>query len=194
MNKMLKSILAGTALVALTSGCGACPGRRRFSDGKIKIGVLNDHSGLYADVGGRGSVVAAQMAAEDFGGKSPASRSRSSSADHQNKADIASNIARQWFDREGVDAIADLTTSSVALAVQEVARDKGKVTLISGAGHLPPDGRRLLAHRLPLGLRHLRAGGRHRPRRGRGRRRSWFFMTADYAFGHSLEEDVTAKS
>ena len=99
----------------------------------FRIGVLNDQSGLYADFGGRGSVIAAQMAVEDFGGKVLGKPIEVLSADHQNKPDIGSNIARQWFDQDGVDAIADLTTSSVALAVQEIGKQNGKVTLTSGA-------------------------------------------------------------
>jgi branched-chain amino acid transport system substrate-binding protein len=129
MQKMLKKLLAGTAAVAFTAGAA----HAQISGDVVKIGVLTDKSSLYADVAGEGSVVAAQLAVEEFGGKAGGKPVQVISADHQNKADISSNIARQWFDTEGVDAIADLVTSSTALAVQEVARDKAKVTLISGA-------------------------------------------------------------
>ena len=98
----------------------------QLSGDAVKIGVLNDQSGLYADFGGRGSVIAAQMAAEDFGGKVLGKPIQILSADHQNKPDVGSNIARQWFDQEGVDAIADLTTSSVALAVQEIGKQNAR--------------------------------------------------------------------
>ena len=113
------------------------------------------------------------------------------SADHQNKADISSNIARQWFDTEGVDAIADLVTSSTALAVQEVARDKAKVTLISGAAtsRLTGDACSPTGFHWAYDTYALAVGtGRAVVRNGG---KSWFFITADYAFGHSLEADVT---
>ena len=94
------------------------------SDGKVKIGILNDQSGVYADFGGKSSVEAAKMAIEDFGGKVLGVPVEIVDADHQNKPDIASNIARQWYDTEQVDAIMELTTSSVALAVQALAKEK----------------------------------------------------------------------
>src|ERR1700733_16177736 len=99
----------------------------------IKIGVLADMSSLYVDLGGPGSVVAAQMAVDDFGGTVLGKKVQIVSADHQNKPDIGASIARQWFDQDGVDMITDLTTSSVALAVQEVARAKNKVLMITRA-------------------------------------------------------------
>src|SRR5260221_5664303 len=99
----------------------------------IKIGVLADMSSLYADLGGPGSTAAAQMAVEDFGGSVLGKKIEVVSADHQNKPDVGSSIGRQWFDQHGVQMITDLTTSSVALAVQEVAREKNKVVLITGA-------------------------------------------------------------
>src|SRR5262245_50185492 len=99
----------------------------------VKIGVLNDMSSLYADITGPGSVEAARMAIADFGGTVNGKKIELVSADHQNKPDIGSAIATQWFTNDGVDAIVDVPTSSVALAVQEVARNKGKVFLISGA-------------------------------------------------------------
>ena len=130
---MLKKLFAGTATVALTAGVLTGAAQAQISGDVVKIGVLTDKSGLYADVAGEGAVVAAQMAVEEFGGKAAGKPVQVISADQQNKADISSNIARQWFDTDGVDAIADLVTSSTALAVQEVARDKGKVTLVYGA-------------------------------------------------------------
>src|SRR5277367_3105317 len=107
----------------------------------IKIGVLTDMSSLYADNGGQGSVVAAQMAAEDFGGTVLGKKIEIVSADHQNKPDLASSIARQWFDDQGVQMIADLTTSSVGLAVQEVARAENKLIINSGAASSDLDGK-----------------------------------------------------
>ena len=163
----------------------------QISGDVVKIGVLTDKSSLYADVAGEGSVVAAQLAVEEFGGKAAGKPVQVISADHQNKADISSNIARQWFDTEGVDAIADLVTSSTALAVQEVARDKAKVTLISGAAtsRLTGDACSPTGFHWAYDTYALAVGtGRAVVRNGG---KSWFFITADYAFGHSLEADVT---
>jgi branched-chain amino acid transport system substrate-binding protein len=179
------AIIAGCALVLSAGGASA-----QLSGDAVKIGVLNDQSGLYADFGGRGSVVAAQMAVEDFGGKVLGKPVQVISADHQNKPDIGSNIARQWFDTEGVDAIADLTTSSVALAVQEIGKQTGHVTLTSGAATsrltgdaCSPTGFHWTYDTVALangtGKAVVQEGGK-----------SWFFLTADYAFGYALEKDV----
>jgi branched-chain amino acid transport system substrate-binding protein len=187
MQKMLKKLLAGTAAIAFTAGAA----NAQISGDVVKIGVLTDKSSLYADVAGEGSVVAAQLAVEEFGGKVAGKPIQIISADHQNKADISSNIARQWFDTEGVDAIADLVTSSTALAVQEVARDKVKVTLISGAAtsRLTGDACSPTGFHWAYDTYALAVGtGRAVVRNGG---KSWFFITADYAFGHSLEADVT---
>jgi branched-chain amino acid transport system substrate-binding protein len=187
MQKMLKKLLAGTAAIAFTAGAA----NAQISGDVVKIGVLTDKSSLYADVAGEGSVVAAQLAVEEFGGKVAGKPIQIISADHQNKADISSNIARQWFDTEGVDAIADLVTSSTALAVQEVARDKAKVTLISGAAtsRLTGDACSPTGFHWAYDTYALAVGtGRAVVRNGG---KSWFFITADYAFGHSLEADVT---
>ena len=107
--------------------------RRGRADVDVKIGVLNDRSGLYADLSGEGSVVAARMAVEDFKAADKGIKVEIVSADHQNKPDIGSNIARQWYDQDGVDVIVDVPTSSVALAVNEVTREKNKVFINSGA-------------------------------------------------------------
>jgi branched-chain amino acid transport system substrate-binding protein len=191
MLNMLKKLFAGTATVALTAGVLTGAAQAQISGDVIKIGVLTDKSGLYADVAGEGAVVAAQMAVEEFGGKAAGKPVQVISADHQNKADISSNIARQWFDTDGVDAIADLVTSSTALAVQEVARDKGKVTLVSGAAtsRLTGDACSPTGFHWAYDTYALAVGtGRAVVRNGG---KSWFFITADYAFGHSLEADVT---
>ena len=99
----------------------------------VKIGILNDQSGTYADYGGKGSIEAAKMAIEDFGGDVLGQKIELVSADHQNKPDLAGNIARRWYDAEGVDMITDLTTSSVALAVQGIAAEKKKIDIVVGA-------------------------------------------------------------
>ncbi|UEM05645.1 ABC transporter substrate-binding protein [Skermanella rosea] len=188
---MLKKLLAGTATLALAVGAVTGAANAQISGDTVKIGVLTDKSSLYADVSGEGSVVAAQLAVEEFGGKAAGKPVQIISADHQNKADISSNIARQWFDTEGVDAIADLVTSSTALAVQEVARDKGKVTLISGAAtsRLTGDACSPTGFHWAYDTYALAVGtGRAMVQEGG---KTWFFLTADYAFGHSLEADVT---
>ncbi len=158
----------------------------------IKIGVLADMSSLYADLGGPGSIVAAQMAVDDFGGTVLGKKVEVVSADHQNKPDVGASIARQWFDEQGVQMITDLTTSSVALAVQEVAREKNKVILINGAASSDLTGKACsptsvhwaydtTALANGTGAAVVKAGGD-----------TWFFITADYAFGHALERDTTA--
>ncbi|NJM34189.1 MAG: ABC transporter substrate-binding protein [Rhodomicrobium sp.] len=184
---MHKSIIfaAAAALAASFSAANA-----QVSGDVVKIGVLNDQSGIYADLGGKGSVLAAQMAAEDFGGKVLGKPIEIVSADHQNKPDIASNIANQWFDTENVDAITELTTSSVALAVQEIAKNKNKINLVTGAATSDLTG----AKCSPTGVHY--AYDTYALANGTGGALvkdggdSWYFITADYAFGHALERDT----
>lgn len=156
----------------------------------VKLGVLNDRSGLYADLSGEGSVIAARMAVEDFGGDVLGMPIEILSADHQNQPDVGASIAREWIDVDDVDAIVDVPTSSVALAVQEVTRDAERVFLISGAAATDltnaacsPTGIHWTydTHALAVGTGSamVQEGGE-----------SWFFITADYAFGHSLEENT----
>jgi branched-chain amino acid transport system substrate-binding protein len=158
----------------------------------VKIGVLTDMSSLYADDNGAGSVAAVKMAVEDFNPAAHNMKVDIVSADHQNKPDIGSNIARQWFDVDGVDAIVDVPNSGVALAVSEVAREKNKVLLVSGAAISDLTGPKcspntvhwtydtwMLAHSTAGAL--AKSGGD-----------TWYFLTADYAFGHALERDATA--
>ncbi|GGC92463.1 ABC transporter permease [Chelatococcus reniformis] len=162
------------------------------SDGIVKIGILNDQSGVYADFGGKGSVEAAKMAVEDFGGKVLGAPIEVVNADHQNKPDVASNIARQWYDVDKVDTIMELTTSSVALAVQQLSREKKKINMVTGAATSELTGKQCSPYgfhwaydtyslAVGTGGALVEAGGK-----------TWYFLTADYAFGHSLEEQ-TAK-
>ena len=164
---------------------------------QVKIGVLNDQSALYADYGGKYSVEAAKMAIEDFGGELFGQKIELVTADHQNKPDLATAIARRWYDTEGVDMITELTTSSVALAVQELSKEKKKIDIVVGAAtsritgdactpygfHWAHD-----THALAVGTGGalVEAGGD-----------TWFFLTVDYAFGYALEKDtsdiITAK-
>ena len=169
----------------------ASTARAQISDGVVKIGVLNDMSSLYADIGGKGSVLAAQMAVDDFGGKVLDQPIEVISGDHQNKPDIGAGLARKWIDTEHVDTIVDVPTSSVALAVQEVTREKKRVFLMSGPASSDLTGKACspfgfqwtydtyaLAHGTGGAL--VKQGGD-----------SWFFITADYAFGHALERDTS---
>src|ERR1700729_756109 len=140
----------------------------------VKIGILNDQSGVYADYGGKYSVEAAKMAIEDFGGNVLGQPIDMITGDHQNKPDLATSIARRWYDVEKVDMITELTTSSVALAVQELSKEKKKIDIVVGAATSGIAGG---------------AGGGGAPVKAGGD--TWFFLTADYAFGYALEKDTS---
>src|SRR5689334_1242338 len=185
--QMRITIIAVAGLLTLATSATA-----EISGNVVKLGVLNDMSSLYADISGAGSVEAARMAIADFGGTVNGKKIELISADHQNKPDVGSAIATQWFDNDGVDAIVDVPTSSVALAVQQIARTKGKVFLISGAAASDLTGKACsptsvhwtydtVALANGTGSAVVKSGGD-----------TWFFLTADYAFGHALERD-TAK-
>ncbi len=181
-----KTLLATTGLVALM----ASPALAQQIT--IKAGVLNDRSGLYADLSGEGSVIAARMAVEDFKAAEKGIKVEIVSADHQNKPDVGSTIARQWYDQDGVDLILDVPTSSVALAVNQITKEKNKVHINSGAASSDLSGKACSPNTVHwtydtyalaqgTGGAMVKAGGD-----------SWFFMTADYAFGHALERDTAA--
>ncbi|HYE90964.1 MAG TPA: ABC transporter substrate-binding protein, partial [Terriglobales bacterium] len=121
------------AAVAVALATGGAVAQSGISDGVIKIGVLSDMSSLYADLAGQGSVVAARMAVADFGADKKGMKVEIVSADHQNKPDVGSQIARQWYDADKVDVIVDTPNSGVALAVNQITKDKGKAFLVSGA-------------------------------------------------------------
>ena len=158
----------------------------------VKIGVLNDMSSLYADISGPGSVVAAQMAVDDFKPADHGMKVEIISADHQNKPDVGSQIARKWYDQEGVDVISDVTTSSVALAVSEVTREKNKIFLISGGGSSDLTGSKCTPNNVHWTYdTWALANGTGTAMTKRGGN-TWFFLTADYAFGAALERDTTA--
>src|SRR3954465_10768620 len=158
---------------------------------QVKIGILNDQSGVYADYGGKYSVEAARMAIEDFGGEVLGQKVELLTADHQNQPDLAVSIARRWYDADGVDMITELTTSTVALAVQELSNKKKKIDIVVGSGasritgdactpygfHWAYDNHAIA---VSTGSALVKAGGD-----------TWFFLTADYAFGHQLEKDTT---
>jgi branched-chain amino acid transport system substrate-binding protein len=163
----------------------------QISDNKIKVGVLTDMSSLYSDVSGPGSVEAARMAIERLGGKIAGVPVELVFADHQNKADVGANIARRWYENEGVDVIMDVPNSAVALAVNQIAKERGKALLISGAASSVLTGAqcsRTLVHWTYDTFALANVTGRAIVEGGG---KSWFFLTADYAFGQALQADVT---
>lgn len=177
-------------LLAALAAAFLLPGPLAAADGKpLRIGILNDQSGIYADMAGPGSVIAAQMAVEDFGGKVLGRPVEILVGDHQNKPDVGSAIVNRWIDEQGVDVIADIPTSSVLLAVQEIGRRKDKLVLASTGGSSDFTGKFCA----PTGIHWtydtyaLAAGtGASLAKDG-----PWFFITADYAFGAALERDTS---
>ena len=186
MKNKISALLLGTALTLAT-------GSLAFAQDKtVKIGVLNDQSGIYADLGGPGSTLAAQMAVEDSGLTAKGWKIDIITGDHQNKPDIGSTIARQWFDVDKVDVVVDVPNSGVALAVNNIVKEKNGVYINSGAASSDLSNAQcspntvhwtydtyMLAHTTGQAL--VKAGGD-----------SWYFLTADYAFGAALERDTTA--
>ena len=194
MNTTLRTAVSA-ALVAMgvaAAGPASAQAQPKLSGNAIRIGVLTDMSGLYSDISGQGSVTAAQMAVDDFiAANKPAYKIDVISADHQNKPDVGSGKAREWYDTQGVDLIADIVNSGVGLAAAKVAGEKKKLMMNTGAGstritnedcnpysiHWAYDTYALAA---VAGRAIVQGGGK-----------SWYFLTADYAFGQSLEQDTT---
>ncbi|HET9748020.1 MAG TPA: ABC transporter substrate-binding protein, partial [Casimicrobiaceae bacterium] len=185
---MKRSLLA----LAVAGVLGLGTAQAQVSGNVIKIGVLSDMSSLYTDLAGAGSVVAAKMAVEDSGIEKKGYKVEIVSADHQNKPDVGSSIARRWYDAEGVDVIVDVPNSGVALAVSQITKDKNKVFLASGPGTSDLTGKSCSPNTVHFtydtwmlangtGTAITKHGGN-----------SWFFITADYAFGHALQRDTTA--
>ena len=183
-----RSLLTG----ALATGFAMTAKAQAQGPLNIKLGVLNDRSGVYADLTGEGSVVAARMAVEDFQAAAKGINVQIVSADHQNKPDVGANVARQWYDNDGVDAILDVPTSSVALGINQITREKNKIFIVSGAGSTELTGAQCSPNTIQwtydtyalaqgTGGAMVKAGGD-----------TWFFLTADYAFGHALERDTGA--
>lgn len=192
MPPIKSALLAGTLLLA---GTAFAPAQDKISDGKVKIGLLLDMVGPYSDIGGAGSVLAAQMAVEDFGGTVLGKPVEVVFADHQNKPDIAAAKAREWFDTQGVDAITDVAASATSLAVVNVGRSKNKPVLIAaaagGSSRLTNEDCSPISIHWTYNTQTLarvtadavtKAGGD-----------SWYFITADYTFGHSLEADAAER-
>jgi len=183
-----------TLVAALSAAIApAAQAQAQVSDGVVRIGVLTDLSGVYSDVAGKGTVVATQMAIDDFLAKEkPAFKIEMVSADHQNKGDIAANKAREWFERGGVDVVSELVTTSVALAVQKIAKEKNRIALISGAASTRvtnEDCNDVTVH-WTYDTYAVANGTAKAVTQSGGKK--WFFLTADYAFGHSLEKDAAA--
>ena len=189
---MKRKFIAVAVAAALATGMSVANAQQgKLSDDVVKIGVLTDMSGVYADYGGPGAVMAAKMAVEDFGGKMFGKEIQVISADHQNKPDIAKNVTLQWFDRDKVDMTVENLNSGVALAVTALGKEKNKITIVNGAASArltnedcaPATGIHYLMDTIALGnvlgKAIVKDGGD-----------SWFFLTADYAFGHSLEKDT----
>ena len=187
MKPKLKTLVAAAAL-ALAAGAA----QAQFSGNVVKIGVMNDQSGTYADIAGPGSTLAAKMAVEDFKAKEKGLNVEVVFADHQNKPDVGSQIASKWYDSDGVDVIVDVPTSSVALAINQLTKDKGKAFLVSGAATSDLSGKACSPNTIHwtydtwmlangTGTAIVKTGGT-----------TWFFLTADYAFGHALERDTEA--
>lgn len=190
---MKRKLIAAAIATVLAGGAPfAMAQQGKLSGDAVKIGVLTDMSGLYADYGGPGAVAAARLAVQDFGGKMFGKDIVVVNADHQNKPDIAKNVAQQWFDRDGVDISVENLNSAVALTVQALAKEKNKITITTGAATArltnedcaPANGIHYLMDTIALsnvvGKAIVKDGGD-----------SWFFLTADYAFGHSLEKDTS---
>jgi branched-chain amino acid transport system substrate-binding protein len=179
-------------LAAVAAAAATGTAMAQISDNTIKIGVLSDMSSLYTDLAGAGSVLAARMAVEDFGAAQKGLKVEIVSADHQNKADVGSNVARQWYDVDKVDVIVDTPNSAVALAVNGITKEKNKVFLVSGAASSAITGAQCSPNTVHwtydtwalangTGNAIVKTGGD-----------SWYFLTADYAFGHQLEADTEA--
>ena len=184
---ILVSVLTAAGLLGFANhAMGAGP---TVPDGAVKIGVLNDQSGIYADLAGPGSVEAARMAIEDFGGSALGKPIELIAADHQNKADVGAAIARTWYDQDGVDVTVDFSNSSVALAVQIITKDKQKVTLITAASSAitgkacTPNSAQWVYNS------HSNGYSLARVLTERGLK-SWFLLTVDYAFGHAFAADI----
>jgi branched-chain amino acid transport system substrate-binding protein len=186
---MNKTCMAAAAAMLLASGAALAQGK--ISGDVVKVGVLTDMSGLYSDVGGQGSVLAAQMAVDDFGGKIKGKKIEVVAADHQNKADVASSTVRQWIDRDGVDMVTDALNSAVALATAKVVAEKKRILIDTGAAST----RLTNEECTPYTIHHTydtfalaNGTGKAVVKQGGD---TWYFLTADYAFGHSLEKDTS---
>src|SRR5258706_7426542 len=189
--KFDSKLMQALAVAALCASGGV---QAQVSDDVVKIGVLTDLSNIYSDISGAGSVLAAKMAIEDFSkdGTGPGKKIELISADHQNKADISANIAREWFDKEKVDAIFDLVSTNTALAAMEVAEQKNRITVVSGAASLPITNEKCTAVNVHWVYDNYALSVGTAQSLVKQGKKKWFFVTADYAFGAALERDASA--
>lgn len=176
-------------VLALAGGVQAQGSGAKISDGVVRIGVLTDISGPFMDNVGRGSIAATEIAIEEFGGKVLGHPIEMVSADHQNKADIASTKTREWFDRDKVDTVTELGNSAVALAAMRIAQEKNRMSIVTGAGAVRISDEDCTANNVhwvydTYALANV--GTKSLVKRGV---KTWYYLTADYAFGHSLEAD-----
>ncbi|WP_432261942.1 ABC transporter substrate-binding protein [Cupriavidus sp. TMH.W2] len=186
------AVLACATLFAATAAAAdPAPIPASISDGVVKIGVLTDMSSIFSDIGGKGSVVAAQMAVDDFGGKVLGAPIQVVSADHQNKTDVAATLARGWFDNQKVDVIQDALPSSVALAVSNLGKLKHKIVIASGAGTTRLSNEDCSPYTIQYSYDTYAFAANTVKALARRGDNSWYFLTVDYALGASLEKDGT---
>jgi branched-chain amino acid transport system substrate-binding protein len=188
----MKSTLGWIAACAATfsAAFAAAPSHAQISDDTVKIGVLTDQTGLYADATGPGSVEAVRMAIADFGGKVAGKPIAMVDADHQNKADVGATIARRWYEQENVDVIVDFANSAVAFAVLEITKQKNKAMLVSSAGSSDLTGKACSPNSVQWTYNtYALANSTARALVKEGAKR-WYFVTVDYAFGHALRNDA----
>jgi len=188
MNTFKRTVVGMAVAAAVSLGTA----QAQVSDGIIKIGVLTDMSSLYTDLAGAGSVVAAKMAVEDSGIEKRGYKVEVISADHQNKPDVGSNVARQWYDVDKVDVIVDTPNSGVALAVSQITKDKGKAFLASGPGTSDLTGKACSPNTIHWAYDTWMLANGTGTAITKGGGDTWFFISADYAFGAALERDTTA--
>jgi len=186
-----KKILTAAVCAACIAAPAAWAQTGKISNGVVKIGVMTDLSGLYADLAGPGSVLAAKMAAEDFGGKVLGAPIEVIAGDLQNKPDVASSIARRWLDQENVDMITDLTGSAAALAVVKIVKEKNRIAMVSSGGTTRLTNEDCTDRTVHWAYdTYALANGSARALTQEGAK-TWFFITPDYAFGHSMEKDAS---
>ncbi|HEX7920103.1 MAG TPA: ABC transporter substrate-binding protein [Bradyrhizobium sp.] len=181
--------LAASAAL-LTATFAAAPSHAQISDDMVKIGVLTDQAGLYADAAGPGAVEAVRMAIADFGGKVLGKPIAMVDADHQNKADIGAGIARRWYEQENVDVIVDFANSAVAFAVLELTKQKNKAMLVSSAGSSDLTGKGCSVNSVQWTYNTYALANSTVRALAKGGAKSWYFVTVDYAFGHALRNDA----
>jgi len=190
--KLISAVVAGAFALAPVAMAQQKPAAGKISDGVVKVGVLSDMSGLYSDLGGQGSVVAAQMAVDDFGKSVLGAKIEVVSADHQNNAETGANRVREWYDRQQVDMVTDALNSAVSIASSKVANEKKKMLMVVGAASTRltnEDCNPYTIHYAYDTFALANGTGRAIVKTGGD---TWFFLTADYAFGHSLESDTAS--